>query len=111
MGKQTPRDLNRLNEHKLTRRRVMKAAAAAGMSSAAVLTMTPDDVKAADSDQVTIPFDTEGEEKKQIAADVLDWYYRARDATDKIKEAHFGKDGVHRVATRGGGQLTMLMYT
>jgi hypothetical protein len=81
----------------------MKAAVAAGMSSSAALAMTPEDVKAADSDQVTIAFDTEGEVKKQIAADTLEWYYRARDATEQITQGHFHKDGVHRVATRGGG--------
>lgn len=102
-GDRSPRDLNNLNEHKLTRRRVMKAAASVGMSSAAVLAMTPDDVKAADSDQITIPFDVSGDEKKQISADLIEWYYRARDATDQIREAHFHKDGVWRIMTRGGG--------
>jgi len=95
--------LNNMNEHKLTRRRVMRAAAAAGMSSAAVLTMTQEDVKASDSDQVTIPFTISGDVKKQIDADLLDWYYRARDATKQITKAHFEKEGVNRIGTRGGG--------
>jgi hypothetical protein len=96
-------ELKNLNGRKLTRRRVMKAAVAAGMSSSAALAMTPEDVKAADSDQVTIPFDVTGSEKRQVAADMIDWYYRARDATDKIRNAHFQKEGVDLVATRNGG--------
>lgn len=79
----------------------MKAAAAAGMSSAAVLTLTPDDVKAAASDEVTIPFDVDGEVKKQVPTDLMDWYYRARDATYQIKQGHAHKNAVVTIATTG----------
>jgi hypothetical protein len=81
----------------------MEAAAAAGMSASAVLAMTPDDVKASDSDQVTIPFDVNGQVKKQVPADRLDWYYRARDATHHIQHHYFQKESIVRVFTAGGG--------
>lgn len=91
-----------MKEHKLTRRRVMKAATAAGMSTASALTLTPKDVKAADSDQVTIPFDVDGEIKRQVDADMMDWYYRARDATNQISGEFLTRDGVAAVGTVGG---------
>jgi hypothetical protein len=94
-------ELKNLNGRKLTRRRVMKAAVAAGMSSSAALAMTPEDVKAADSDQVTIPFDVDGETKRQMPADLLDWYYRAGDATESIKQGHAHKDAVMTIGTVG----------
>jgi hypothetical protein len=95
--------LNSIKEHKLTRRRILEVATAAGMSSAAALTLTPEDVKAADSDQVTVPFDVEGKSKFQIDSDRLDWYYRARDVTKHIQEIHIEKEGVFSIGLRGGG--------
>lgn len=89
MTKNPPiKKLNSIKDHKLTRRRILEAATAAGMSTAAAMTLTPEDVKAADSDQVTVPFDVHGNSKFQIASDKLDWYYRARDATEHIRQNH-----------------------
>ena len=41
----------------------MEVATAAGLSSTAAMLLPPDDLKAADSDVVTISFDTQREEK------------------------------------------------
>ena len=46
----------------------MKLATAAGFSTATALAMTPEDIKAQDSDQVTISFDISGRNKKTVDA-------------------------------------------
>ena len=69
----SPRDLNSLREHKLTRRKVIRAASAAGFSSPVAINMTAEDVKASDSDQVTVSFDINGNSKHTVAADRMDW--------------------------------------
>lgn len=97
-----PRELNSVKEHKLTRRRVVKMASAVGLSSAVAAQMTVDDVKASDSDQVTISLDTHGQRKWTMEADYLDWIQRARNATERIKKNHFGKSGIHSVGMVGG---------
>lgn len=97
-----PRKLNSVKEHKLTRRRVMKLASSVGLSSAVVANMTIDDVKASDSDQVTISLDVDGQRKYAIDADYLDWVQRATRVTERITRNHFEKSSVDSVSTRGG---------
>lgn len=97
-----PRDLNSIKDHKLTRRRVVELATAAGISTAVAANMTVDDVKASDSDQVTISLDCHGERKYRTDADHLEWAQRARRATENIKRGYFGKSGILSVGTTGG---------
>jgi hypothetical protein len=89
-----PSDINNKKENKLTRRRVMKSAVAAGFSTATALALTPEDVKASDSDQVTIAWDVKGEEKRQVPADWYDHLSRAREVTKRIQERFNHKRGV-----------------
>jgi hypothetical protein len=89
-----PSDITNKKESKLTRRRAMKLAAAAGFPSAAALSMTPEDVKAAASDQVTIPFDTEGNYKIQVDADMFDHYIRTKDVRKEIEQEFQGRKGI-----------------
>lgn len=105
MSGNDPTNLSQLNskkEHKLTRRRVVELATSAGISTAVAANMTVDDVKAADSDQVTISLDCRGNRKYTTAADYLEWCQRAKRATDHITEAHFDKEGVLSVGMNGG---------
>lgn len=80
----------------------MKLAAAAGFPVATATALTPEDVQAADSDQVTIAFDTEGNYKKQVPADWYDHFIRARDVRDKVEKAHFNKEGIFRIGLNPG---------
>lgn len=79
------RELNSKKKHKLTRRRVVKIAIGLGISSAVATNMTVDDVKASDSNQVTISLDVDGERKYVMDADYLDWVRRATRATTRIQ--------------------------
>ena len=98
-----PRSLNSLNEHKLTRRKVMRAASSVGLSSAVAANMTVEDVKASDSDQVTVSFDISGNSKHTVDADRMEWMARATEATRQVQNKHSGKEGILRIGTRGGG--------
>lgn len=97
-----PSDLNQKNSNKLTRRRIMKIASAAGFSSATAAALTPEDVKAADSDQVTIAFDIQGEVKHQVPADWYDHLVRARDVRDNIEKRFLERNGVSAVGLSAG---------
>lgn len=81
----------------------MKLATAAGVPIATATHLTADDVKAADSDQMTISFDTEGNYKKRVAADWYDHFIRARDINDEITKKFWGREGIERIGLRGGG--------
>jgi len=98
----SPKKLNSLKEHKITRRRVMNAAAAVGFSAPVALNMTVEDVKASDSDQVTISFDIGGNHKTTVPADEMEWIQRASWANKKLTDNHFDKDSVIGVGLRGG---------
>lgn len=97
-----PRELNSGKDHKLTRRRVMRLASSAGLSSAVVANMTVDDVKAADSGQVTISLDVDGQRKYTIAADYLELVQRANRVNRQVTKNHFRKNSIDSVATWGG---------
>lgn len=97
-----PRELNSVKEHKLTRRRVVELASAAGISTAVASHMTVDDVKASDSDQVTVSLDVDGKRKWTMDADRLDWVQRATRATENIRKNHVRKRGVFSVGMSGG---------
>lgn len=97
-----PSDIHSGNNKKLTRRRVMKLATAAGFSATTAATLTADDIRAADSDQVTISFDTEGNIKNQVPADWYDWVQRAKEVRQKIYSRHWGKDGIKSIGMSSG---------
>lgn len=97
-----PKQLNSVKDHKLTRRRVVKLASAVGLSSAVASQMTVDDVKASDSDQVTVSLDVDGQRKYTMAADRLDWLQRATKANEYIKSNHRHKKGVVSIGMSGG---------
>jgi hypothetical protein len=64
--------------------------------------LTVDDVKGADSDQVPIYLDTQGNEKRYVPSD---WYNKvldARKARYKIEEKHLHKEGVLSVGYSPG---------
>ena len=89
---------------KLTRRRIMKLATAAGMSSAVAANLTKADVKAASTDEVTISVDIQGNVKTQMAADRLEWLQRATKATKDVRNRHLKRDGVRGVRMNGGAR-------
>lgn len=98
-----PSDLNNKDPSRLTRRRVMKLAAAAGFGASTVATLTSDDIKAAASDEVTIAFDVSGRNKKQVPAD---WYNRVQDAkrvNEQIQQKFAKREGVHSIGMSSGG--------
>lgn len=80
----------------------MQAALAAGFPATAALSMTPEDVKAADSDQVTIPFDTEGNYKIQVNAADYDHFMRAKGIRDDIESEFREREGIIGISLRGG---------
>jgi len=92
---------------KLTRpRQAMRAAAAAGLSGSTLAHIAADDVKAADTDQVRISIDTEGNHKTNVPAD---WYNKvkdAREASNRIKKGYLNREGVigveHTPGSSGG---------
>lgn len=98
-----PSDLQNKKTSRLTRRRVMKMAGAAGFGAATAANMTVDDVKAAASDQVTISFDISGRTKKQVPADWYDQVQRAKKATERIKEKYMGREGIVGIGRDAGG--------
>lgn len=80
-----PSDIHKKNTSKLTKRRLMKLMAASGFSGPALANISVDDVKAADSDQVPVSMDYDGNWKKMVPADWMDRMKRAEDAREKIK--------------------------
>lgn len=99
----SPKELNKIKDHKLTRRRVMETAKAIGFSTPVALAMTAEDVKASDSDQVTVSFDVSGDTKYTVSADRMDWLQRARRANKNIQKRFMNKDGVIAIGMSGGG--------
>lgn len=94
-------DITKRDGTKLTRRRVMKLATGAGLSAPVAANMTASDVKAADSDQVTIAIDIGGNTKERVDSDWLEWHQMARKANRSIKSRHFGKDGIKWIGRTG----------
>jgi hypothetical protein len=68
----------------------MKALKSAGFSSAAVAHLTVDDVRAADSDQVPIAIDTEGETIVNVSADWYDQLQRTRNVVNEMSKNWLG---------------------
>ena len=101
-GEQEPSDLNNIKDRKLTRRRIMQAATAIGFSSPVVMNMSVNDVKAADSDQVTVSFDVSGNTKYTVAADRMDWLQKAKSANEHIKNKYYQREGILGVGMSGG---------
>lgn len=99
-----PSSINEKNASRLTRRRVMKLATAAGFSTATALTMTPEDVKAQDSDQVTISFDISGRNKKTVDADWYDHVQRSKRVRDTIESKYYSRDGINGVGIGNDGE-------
>ena len=97
-----PNELNNIKDHKLTRRRVMQAATAIGFSSPVAMNISVDDVKAADSDQVTVSFDVSGNTKYTVAADRMDWLQKTKSANEDLKNKYYQREGVLGVGMSGG---------
>lgn len=104
-----PSSINSKKVNKLTRRRVMKLAAAAGFPATAALTMTPEDVKASDSDQVTIPFDVTGKYKIQVPADQYDHAMRASAVVEDIKDRFSEKEGISGIGLTSKGRMARVL--
>jgi trans-2-enoyl-CoA reductase len=98
-----PSSINQKNASRLTRRRVMKLATAAGFSTATAMAMTPADVKAQDSDQVTISFDISGRKKKTVDADWYDHVQRSKRVRNTIESKYFDRDGINGVGIGNDG--------
>lgn len=81
-----PSSINRIKDHKLTKRRLIKALSSAGFGAASVSAITVDDVKASDSDQVTISLTCDGDRKKRVSSDWYDHLVRARRVKKKMEE-------------------------
>lgn len=97
-----PKDLNTVKEHKLTKRRLMKVAVAAGISPLAASRLTVEDVKAADSDEVTISYDTEGQYKTTVPADWYERILKARDTNKEMQQRFSEAEGIADVGMRTG---------
>jgi hypothetical protein len=97
-----PSSINSKKASKLTRRRLMKMATAAGFPAATALSLTPEDVKASDSDQVTIAFDVTGEVKKQVPADWYDHVRRTKRVKSDIEQKFLDREGINSVGVRTG---------
>jgi hypothetical protein len=80
----------------------MEAAKAIGFSTPVAMAMTSEDVKASDSDQVTVSFDVSGNTKYTVAADRMEWLQRARKANKNIQNRFTGKEGVVGIGMSGG---------
>lgn len=89
-----PSDVNKIKEHKLTRRRIVRTLAAGGASVTTLENITVNDVKAADDDQVTIFLDTEGDRTKHVGADWYDQLTKANRVRQQIENGHLHKEGV-----------------
>lgn len=101
-GNPSPDELNNFKEHKLTRRRVMNLASAIGFSTPVAMNMTVDDVKASDSDEVTVSWDVSGNTKYTVAADRVEWLQRAKKVNEEIKDEYFDSRGILGVGMSGG---------
>lgn len=95
-----PSDVNKIKSTKLTKRRLLKALSTAGAGTATLQAMTVDDVKAADSDQVTITMTCGRDIKQRVPADWYDFLIRARKVKRRLTDnwlstnSHSGnKDG------------------
>ena len=88
--------------HRLTRRRVMKAAMASGFSVLTASRLTVDDVKAADSDEVVIYYDTEGRDKTHVPKGWYDYIQRARDVNERMKKRFTDREGISDIGMRVG---------
>jgi len=81
-----PSSINEINDHKLTKRRLLKTLSSAGFGAATVGAISVDDVKAADSDQVTIALTCDGERKMRVSSDWYDHLVRARRVKEKVED-------------------------
>lgn len=97
-----PSDIHTKKEHKLTRRRIMKMLTASGVAPAAASRITVDDVKAADSDQIPISLDVDGEYKENVPADWYDQVKHAEKVRDKIANNHGHRKSILAIGVRAG---------
>jgi hypothetical protein len=81
----------------------MEAVKAIGFSTPVAMAMTSEDVKASNSDQVTVSFDVSGNTKYTVAADRMEWLQRARKANKNIQNRFTGKEGIVSIGMAGGG--------
>lgn len=93
-----PSDIHKKSSSKLTRRRLMKMSSALGFSGATALNLTPEDVKAADSDQVPIALGYSSDTKVMVDADWYDRLIIARRQLQKLSEGWL--EGTNSRATR-----------
>lgn len=109
-----PSSINSKKESKLTRRRILKYLTAAGMAPSAAANITVDDVKAADSDQVPISIDVDGEIIEHVPADWYDRVVHTRDVRDKLARNHGRKESILAIgydpATRDRGQPAVKIH-
>lgn len=80
-----PSSLSKFKDSKLTRRKLLQAASAAGFGTATISTITVDDVKAADSDEVTISITCDGSRKVRVSSDWYDYLERTRRVKKKME--------------------------
>lgn len=80
-----PSSINQVKDHRLTKRRLVKILSSAGFGAASVSALTVDDVKAADSDQVTIALTCDGERTKRVSSDWYDAVVRARRVKETVE--------------------------
>ncbi|WP_254839933.1 hypothetical protein [Natronomonas marina] len=71
--------------------------------------MTPEDVKASDSDQVTISFDVSGRHKVQVDAAFYDHAQKAKRVRDKISSKHFGREAISGIGIANDGEHHVLV--
>lgn len=92
------------DDYRLTKRKVLRYAIGLGMSPIAATHITIDDVKAADSDQVPISLDTEGNYKTNVPKD---WYERlknAEEAKHKLESKFINREGIVAVGYDAGSK-------
>lgn len=91
-----PSSINNIKDHKLTKRRLLSALSSAGFGTATVSSLTIDDVKAADSDQVTIALTCDGDRKERVSSDWYDHLVRARRVTQRMEKNWLGSGNSNR---------------
>lgn len=87
----------------MTRRRMFKALVAAGFSSAAASRITVNDVKAAESNQVPVALDTEGNSIVMVDSDWYDWLASAKKARSKVRSKWLDHRDVVGIWLTSGG--------
>jgi len=96
------RKLHQNKHRKLNRRRLLEIFAAAGVASTTATAVTPEDIQSADSDEVPVSLDLDGDHKWNVP---LDWYERlldAREVLEKNKQLPIERDGVISIEMNPG---------